>query len=415
MLKSTMNIKIEENRTEENHSGVALLRRRSLGSVASNAQVATRHEASAHRRSIASGILAVFALAALTSSAAQAAEYRFTRIADESGPLRFNGSPAAMNDAGEVTFAANTIAGSGIFVVRGGPVETVADNSDGFPFFGFSAIQGRGEVSFFGFRTDGTGGFYSGAHGETTLIDDSGPILGFAGDCHSSRSGAFTTMHAFLKDGGQRIFAARNRTISVIADTSAEFSGFDTDPSVNASGQVAFQAELRSGGSGLFVSNGEKITTIADTSGSFAKFTGASSINNRGEVAFGAILKSDKGPFFRPDGIFVGSGGDIRTVVDSNGPFMVDLAFGHPVINDKGQVAFFGTLDNSKTGLFVGPDPIADRVILIDDPLDGSTVVNISVFRDYFNNTGQLVFTALLADGRTEIIRADPVDGEPGF
>jgi hypothetical protein len=340
--------------------------------------------------------------------------YRFTRIADETGGLRFNGSPAAINDAGMVTFAADTIAGPGVFVGRGGPVSTVADTFDGFRFFGFSSIDGRGEVSFFAFRDDGIGGFFSGTHGETTLIDDSGLVFGFGGDCHSSRSGAFTTVHAFLEDGGQSIYAGRNGTLRNIADTSGDFSGFDTDPSVNAHGQVGFQGNLRGGGTGIFVSDGGKVIPIADTSGAFAEFTGASSINNRGEVAFGAILKSDYGGFFRPDGIFVGSGGQVRTVVDSSGPFFSFLAFGHPTINDKGQVAFFGFLDNFQSGLFVGPDPVADRVILIGDPLDGSTVSGLSVFRDYLNNAGQLVFTVLLGDGRTEIIRADPVGG-PGM
>ena len=126
-------------------------------------------------------------------------------------------------------------------------------------------------------------------------------------------------------------------------------------------------------------------------------------------MAFGAILKSEDGGFFRLDGIFVGSGGQVRTVVDSSGPFFNFLSSGHPAINDKGQVAFFGILDNFQIGLFVGPDPVADRVILIGDPLDGSTVIGLSVFREYLNNAGQLVFTVLLADGRTEIIRADPV------
>jgi uncharacterized membrane protein len=52
---------------------------------------------------------------------------------------------------------------------------------------------------------------------------------------------------------------------------------------------------------------------------------------------------------------------------------------------------------------------VTDRVIMVGDPLDGSTVIGLSVFGDYLNNTGQLVFTAQLADGRTEIVRADPV------
>ena len=398
-------------RHDHNHDG--LERRDFLECAAWNVNAAIGKERFMQQRSIASRFVLALCLVALASSAAQA-QYRFTRIADETGPLRFNGSPAAINDAGQVTFAADTITGPGVFVGRGGPVSTIADTSDGFRFFGFSSIDGRGEVSFFAFRNDGSGGIFSGPHGETTFIDDSGPISGFGGDCHSSRSGAFTTIHAFLKNGGQSIFVGRNGAVTTIADTSGDFSGFDADPSVNAHKQVAFQGNLRSGGTGIFVSNGETLTTVADTSGIFAEFTGASSINNRGEVAFGAILKSEDGGFFRPDGIFVGSGGQVRTVVDSSGPFFNFLAFGHPTINDKGQVAFFGFLDNFQSGLFVGPDPVADRVILIGDPFDGSTVIGLSVFRDYFNNAGQLVFTVLLADGRTEIIRADPVP-EPGM
>ncbi len=404
-----MKIKTKEilDRHDHNHDG--LERRGFLERIACNENAVKKKERVMKPRSIASRFVAALSLVALASGAAHA-EYRFTRIADETSVLGFDG-PAAINDAGRVTFDADTVSGPAVFVGSGGPLSTVADTSDGFRFFGFSSIDGRGRVSFFAFRNDGSGGFYSGAHGETTFIDDSGPIFGFGGDCHSSRSGAFTTVHAFLKNGGQSIFAGRDAAMTTIADTSGDFSGFDTDPTVNAHGQVAFQGNLRSGGTGIFVSNGGTLTTIADTSGIFAEFTGASSINNRGEVAFGAILKSEDGGFFRPDGIFVGSGGQVRTVVDSSGPFFNLLPFrlGNPAINDNGQVAFSGVLDNFQMGLFVGPDPVADRVILIGDPLDGSSVISLNVFRDYFNNAGQLVFKALLADGRTEIIRADPV------
>jgi len=354
-------------------------------------------------------ILFVGALAVLLAPPVAAqSKYTFTRIVDNSGPFLLNGSPAAINEAGQVTFGADLSTGSGIFVGSGGPITTVADTSDGFRFFGFSSIDGRGKVFFFAFRNDLSGGIFAGPHGETPFLDDSGPVFGFGGDCHSSRAGAFTTVHAFLKNGGQAIFAGRDRAVTTVADTSGDFVGFDIDPHVNASGQVAFQGFLNDGSTGIFVSNGRTLTTIADTSGIFADFTGAPSINNRGEVAFGAILKGGSG-FFPPDGIFVGRGGQIRTVVDSIGPFFFFLAFGRPCINDRGQVAFFGFLDTFQSGLFVGPDPVADRVIMVGDPLDGSTVIGISVFGDYLNNAGQLVFTAQLADGRTEIVRADPV------
>jgi hypothetical protein len=408
-----MKMKTKEKFIRHDHNHGGLERRGFLERMGGNVNAAIRKESFMQQRSIVSRFVAALSLVALASGAAHG-QYRFTRIADESVSLRFNGSPAAINDAGQVTFAAHTITGPGVFVGRGGPVSTVADTSDGFRFFGFSSIDGRGKVSFFAFRNDGSGGFFSGPHGETTFIDDSGPVFGFGGDSRSSRSGAFTTIHAFLKNGGQSIFAGRDKATATIADTSGDFSSLDTDPCVNAYGQVAFQGNLRSGGTGIFVSNGGTLATLAETSGIFAEFTGASSINNRGEVAFGAILKSEDGGFFPPDGIFVGSGGQVRTVVDSSGPFFNSLAFGRPAINDKGQVAFFGILDNFQMGLFVGPDPVAGRVILIGDPFDSSTVSSLSALGDYFNNAGQLVFTVQLADGRTEIIRADPVP-EPGM
>ena len=77
-----------------------------------NVNAAIRKESFVQQRSIASRFVAALCLVALASGAAHA-QYRFTRIADETGSLRFNGSPAAINDAGRVTFAADTITGSG--------------------------------------------------------------------------------------------------------------------------------------------------------------------------------------------------------------------------------------------------------------------------------------------------------------
>jgi hypothetical protein len=359
------------------------------------------------QRSMATFVVAAFSLVALAPGAAHA-QYRFTRIVDGSGPIGLNGSPAAINDAGQVTFGGDSQSGPGIFVGSGGPVSTVADTSNGFRFFGFSSIDGQGKVSFFGIRNDGSSGIFSGPGGVTTFLDDTGPISGFGGDSHSSVSGAFTTVHAFRRDGGQSIFAGKGGPpLTLIADTSGPFSGFDVDPRVNASGQVAFQGFLRSGGSGIFVGNGGALAPIADISGGFAEFEGAPSINDRGEVAFAGELTSGE------SGIFVSSDGQIRTLVDSSGPFADLLLFSRPTLNAKGEVAFLGFLDNFQSGLFVGPDPVADRVILVGDPLDGSTVAGISVFGDHFNNVGQLAFTVVLADGRTLIVRADPVP-EPG-
>jgi hypothetical protein len=345
--------------------------------------------------------------ALLAPATARAQEYTFTRIAQNNAGF---GSPAAINDAGWVTVGTDLGPGLPAVVVgKGGPLITVADTSGEFRFFGFSSIDGNGRVSFFAFTKDDHSGIFVGHNGARTLLDDSGPVLGFGGDPQSSGAGPFTTIHAFLKDGGQAIFLSKNGAAATpVVDTSQTFSGFDIDPRVNASGQVVFQGDLRAGGSGIFVAQGGgTVMSVADDSAYFASFAGLPSINDKGDVAFGAALKTGPNPFFN-DGIFVARGGQVQTLVDSSGPFQIGLSFGIPTINDQGQVAFLASLKSGGFGLFVGPDPVADRVILLGDPLDGSTVTGLSVFGSYFNNAGQLAFIANLADGRTAVYRADP-------
>ena len=81
-------------------------------------------------------------------------------------------------------------------------------------------------------------------------------------------------------------------------------------------------------------------------------------------------------------------------------------------------MAFLATLDDfSTTGIFVGPDPIADRVISTGDTLDGSTVQNITFCEEGLSDSGELTFVAHLEapvtpdtpDGfRTAVFRATP-------
>ena len=79
-----------------------LMRRGFLECVAWNVNAAIRKERFMQQRSIASRFVTALCLVALASGVAEA-QYRFISIADETGPLRFNGSPAAINDAGQVT------------------------------------------------------------------------------------------------------------------------------------------------------------------------------------------------------------------------------------------------------------------------------------------------------------------------
>jgi hypothetical protein len=79
-------------------------------------------------------------------------------------------------------------------------------------------------------------------------------------------------------------------------------------------------------------------------------------------------------------------------------------------------VAFHATLDDfSTSGIFVGPDPVEDRVIATGDTLDGSTVQNLTFCEEGLSGSGELAFVAQLEDPdtpegfRTAVFRATPL------
>ncbi|MCP4935912.1 MAG: DUF11 domain-containing protein [bacterium] len=86
-----------------------------------------------------------------------------------------------------------------------------------------------------------------------------------------------------------------------------------------------------------------------------------------------------------------------------------------PHVNNLGRIAFetrsSGGSSFGSPGIYVGPHPIAHKVIDDDpvapDPLFDSTVTHL-VMGD-FNDAGQVAFQASLTNGRTLIVRADPV------
>jgi hypothetical protein len=299
---------------------------------------------------------------------------------------------------------------SGVFVGSGGPVTTVADTTRVFSFFGFPGINGRGDATYFGNKV-GHSGFYAGTDGAIVLIEDRGAVVAFVGDIYSSPSGAFSTGHAFLRLPRlpQEIVVGTGGRATRIADTSGLFADLDRDPRVNASGTVAFHGTRRDRSQGIFVGEGGAVTTIADTSGPYVFFSDSPAINDRGHVLFQAILAD-----FTTSGLFLARDGTVTRMLDSTGAF---ASFGSaPALNAHGQIAFQGTTPSGLVGIFTGGDPVADRVIAFDDPLDGSTVSAFPplAFDSALNNRGQLAFIVTLADGRTAVYRADPVRGHHG-
>ena len=333
--------------------------------------------------------------------------YTFTRIADTNGFPGGIQAPVALNDAGQVAFvAAPTDTETGVFVGNGQVITTAADTTSAFTFFGFPGINGAGQPTFFAAKTNQRHGYYAGMDGAVTIVEDRGAVHNFGGDVFSSPSGSFSTVEVVLSlpRSAEAIVASEGGRAIRIADTSGIFQLLDGDPRVNAAGLVAFHARRRDSSQGIFVGKGGALTTIADTSGPFLSFKDSPAVNDRGEVLFQAELNGSNGG--RISGLFLSSHGRIRTVVDSSGAF---VDFGEaPGLNSEGQIAFVGVTRSGLVGIFTGDDPIADRVIAVDDPLDGSTVSGLETFWSSLNNDGQIAFVAELADGRTAIYRADP-------
>ena len=214
---------------------------------------------------------------------------------------------------------------------------------------------------------------------------------------------------AGLQGHGGGIFSLHNGKVQTIANTEGHFSGFFEQPMINEKGTIVFTGKLHNGKTGIYTSKDGHLTSIVETSERYKGF-GAPTVNDRGTVAFWACMDQQQ-PSCPQDsiakqGVFIGNGGRITTVATSEGPFR---AFGNPSINNKGQVAFVGTLDSGVTGIFTGPHPVRDQVIKTGDPLMGSQVHSLQLMQGVrINDNHTIAFFAQLTNGIEGIFLATP-------
>ncbi|MBD1931224.1 MULTISPECIES: DUF7453 family protein [Cyanophyceae] len=384
-------------------------------------------------------------LGLLGTGEAQAASFTFTKIADTSGLFdSFRGqgiggyepisATPAINNQGTVAFSAFLDAGGkGIFTGNGTTTTSIANTNSLFgerptevytlTELGSFSINDVGNVAFS--ANFGTSGIFTselknvieGAIGEDSFTDVYSPSLNNVGTVAFlqaiSRFSGLTTILAGEESVDNVIASTRFYTEPPAAGVFENISA----PMINDQGTVAFSADVYQSdsfyddlSSGIFTGNGtrdngEIITnTIADSNGAFNRFSDPS-INNSGTVAFSAVLDAGL------SGVFTGNGTTTTTIADSSGAF--NSFFGTPSINDFGTVAFLAGLDAGGSGIFTGNNPLKDKVIVTGDTLFGSTVQELSFYREGLNNSGQVAFFASLANGTGGIFRADPIVVEP--
>ena len=176
--------------------------------------------------------------------------------------------------------------------------------------------------------------------------------------------------------------------------------------SINSAGTVAFYAGNVSSGTGcscgLFTKAPGSLTSVLPLT---ATLSINPQINDSGAVAF-------HGAFQGATGIFLSSGGKTGVAVDLSGQV---VSFGSFSFNNNGKFAYGAKFGISPfiSGVFTGPDKVADRVIGTGDPLFGGVVstINTSNFSGGFlNDSGQVAFAFVLNNAVTGIGIATPVN-----
>jgi hypothetical protein len=356
------------------------------------------------------GALALFFGLGAFARPAPAQTYTFTKIVDTANtsfdPFGF-GAPA-INDAGQVAFKATDVNTNvqGIFRGSGGPLTPIADNAGSLNFIGrLPSINNAGEVAFAATVTGGNEQIYRGSGGPlVTIAETTGSPKFFAFNTSLNNVGS-VAFQAELDNFEEGLFHGNGGPVTTVFTTSTSpFNVSFGSPSINDAGQIAFQAGRDVGDGGIFRFDPATNTfaTIVTDTGTFSTPDDRPSMNAAGRVAFQSLINGGTG-----EGIFLGDGGPVVTIADSSGAFQF---FARPSLNDAGQVAFSATLDDNREGLFDGPDPVADRILVAGQTFDGGVIEGILVDREGLNNSGQITFFVGFDGGtRAAIYVATPV------
>jgi hypothetical protein len=308
---------------------------------------------------------------------------------------------ASVNDAGTVAFqAALRGGGTGAFTGSGGLVAEAAGPDLLAGVTSHPDLNDAGAMSFYGELAGGGEGVFLLSDGRLQSIADTrGSFASIGPFGPTMNEDGTVAFRAEPAPGASGIFVGGRAGFATVADTEGPWSGFHGLPVINSSGIVVFRADRKDGGQGIYAAREGSIRTVAETGDVFETFGLFPSVDDRGTVVFAATLRSGGA------GIFTVAQARITPIVDTNGPFE---ACRGALITRAGAVVSVARPRGGSLGLFAGPDPEADRILAVGDPLLGSTVAEFAANPVSVNATGQVAVRARLADGRQLILRADP-------
>ena len=372
----------------------------------------------------------------------------------------FFGRPA-VNEAGIIVFngvfADNQT--EGIFIesqeVLQPPVVRAGDAAPGggtYAFFGSLGLDDQGTIAFYGGFDEASscndllsfcgGAFLAPAGGQPVGLARAGDLVpggcGIAGvtildpDFDSvslnnqgevSFVADFVTpgdlnSEGFLCLGGLLVATAQTPLRPVLQEGDAVPGGgrfkkfFGTSTDINEIGDIAFDSDRQ----GIFVAGTAPLRFVVrsgDLAPGGGTFTNVRdpSLNDAGAVALRGMLGSTTA------GIFLRSPtGQLTTVARTDDPAPgggLFRSFGHPAMNNLGVIAFTARMDDLSEGIFrFSNGTIAALARTGDLPLGGGTFDRFfglsSTEGPVINDAGQVVFLAILADGRRGVFVAEP-------
>ena len=365
------------------------------------------------------------ALAAAGLCLSQPALAEIVKIAVTGDPVpegngEFNSFPRVyLNNTGQAAFYANlqntpggSLDSNGIYLFNGTNIAKLArademapEGNGDFRYFLEPVLNDAGQVAFFAVLRNTAGGA---ADEEGIYFHDGTSLMNVAraGDTVPDGDGVFErlSVERVLNDAGHVAFhvyspiaqdgiyvyngqalAKLARRNDPLPDGDGTFGSFTSYPSVNSSGQVAFQA---TGGSGraVYLHTGESFVELSregdappEGNGVFTAYSTRAQINDLGQVATLAYLRNTIEPPNDGTGIYLHDGANLVTIARENTPAPDgNGVFGDlddPVLNSEGMVAFRTNLRNTiggGTGNGAGPD---DTGLYLHD---GAALVNLA-------------------------------------
>jgi hypothetical protein len=269
-------------------------------------------------------------------------------------------------------------------------------------------INDKGHVVFRGVsRTEGVG-IFTGKGGPTRAVILRSQTVGGLGNVASINSAGVVSFVANFRGDGVGIYTSSHGIITEIAwrhDAALR----RTSLSINAAGMIALYSARR----GIFATDGHSTTTIArlDNVTETYSSVGGLAINDAGAVAF-AASGQNRGDAFLQSGIFFGDGEQVTTVALADYKSNTFTHFpGAVSINSAGKVAFVAYVSGGgpHTGIFTGPDPIADKVIGPQEALFGSPTNVVAIGNHALNDAGQIAFWYIREDASVGVALATPI------